>query len=242
MGGLGGQDDMDGIAAGMIECGSGTRRGSIDLEQLRKEIPALGRVIYMNTGSSGPSPRAAQEAEAAASRRIYDDGPALPSSLAYMERILAQARQRLASCLGGTLSKGIVTGTGAGGDTGTVSEAEIALTQSASHGISIVASGLRWRPGDQVIVSRLEHTSGLLPWFHYRRLYGIELVWVPETGSTLDPRTVAAAITPRTRLISISHVSYATGARLPVEEIAEIAARRGRMFSSTGPRRWVQSR
>lgn len=58
------------------------------MAELRREIPALSSVVYMNTGSSGPSPRVAGEAEAAASRRINDDG-ILVRSLPYPRALRA---------------------------------------------------------------------------------------------------------------------------------------------------------
>ncbi len=103
----------------------------------------------------------------------------------------------------------------------------VALLHSTSEAIGTVAAGLRWKPGDEVIVSDLEHISGIAPWLHLERTRGVRVVYLRSEGGTLRPEAVKAALTDRTRLVCISHVSYATGAILPVEEICNIARAAG---------------
>src|SRR5690606_37335432 len=99
---------------------------------------------------------------------------------------------------------------------------EVALTQSCSNGMAVVAAGLDWRPGDEVLVSEeLEHMSGL------ERRRGVVVRTVPARDGAAKAEDFEGAITDRTKLICMSHVAYNTGARLPVEEVARLARERG---------------
>lgn len=101
--------------------------------------------------------------------------------------------------------------------------AEVVLTHSTSEGIGIVAHGLSWQPGDEVITSDLEHLSGIAPWRHLARLYGVRVVYLKSEGGHLSAEAYARAMTERTKLICVSHVSWATGTVLPVAEICRAA-------------------
>lgn len=180
----------------------------MDLTRMRQFIPISEQVIYLNTGSVGPSPEPALQAEADLSRTLAVQGPAAPFLWDHVRNVTDQARQALAAQLGAPPER-------------------IALTHHTSDGINIVAAGLDWRPGDEVVVSALEHASGLLPWWSAARRYGIKVVQAPISGSTLDPDAVFACFTPRTRVLCLSHVSYATGAQLPVARLCRLARERG---------------
>jgi selenocysteine lyase/cysteine desulfurase len=107
-------------------------------------------------------------------------------------------------------------------------ESEITLTPNVTTGANIVANGLAWRPGDEVILSDEEHPGGALPWANLRLREGVAIRQVAvrgDHGRMLEE--LAGLITPRTRLIYVSHVSCVSGTRLPVREIAALARERG---------------
>jgi L-cysteine/cystine lyase len=87
--------------------------------------------------------------------------------------------------------------------------------------------GYPWRAGEELIITNIEHPGGLLPSFLARQRFGIRVkVADVKLGGESVEDTVKAferLITPRTRMIAISHVPYTTGARLPVKEIIEMA-------------------
>jgi L-cysteine/cystine lyase len=91
----------------------------------------------------------------------------------------------------------------------------------------VAIMGYPWQPGEELIISNIEHPGGLLPSFLARQRFGVRVkVANVELGGEPVEDTVKAferLITPRTRMIAISHVSYTTGARLPVKEITEMA-------------------
>lgn len=176
----------------------------MDWEQLRENIPALDGQIYFNTGVSGAPPLQSLEEELHWARYLATSGPGRPDVMEAARERVEQVRQQMARFIGGRAE-------------------EIAFTQSCSDGIALVAAGLRWQKGDEVIVSDLEHVSGLLPWIHLQRRDEIVVRYVTLRKGSLHVDDVAAAISPRTKLICMSHVAYNTGARLPVEDVATLA-------------------
>jgi len=179
-----------------------------DWQALRESIPALREQVYLNTGASGPPPAAVIEEEISWVRRLGETGPARADVFAGVGDVLAQVRSTLAQLIG------------AGTD-------EVALTHSCSEGLSVVAAGLPWRPGDEVLVSDLEHISGLLPWFHLARQAGVVVRKIPVREGRLLVDDVRAALTDRTRLVCMSHIAYNSGAVLPVADVAGLARERG---------------
>jgi cysteine desulfurase/selenocysteine lyase len=111
---------------------------------------------------------------------------------------------------------------------GATSELDLAFLGSASDGINVLASGVRWRPGDNVVSLTREYPSSLLPWLS-RRTEGVELRTVEPRG---DPEAaLAAAIDERTRIVCVSHVSYLTGLRLDLERLADAVHARGAILA-----------
>src|SRR5690606_22066608 len=178
-------------------------------QELRDTIPALRHQTYLNTGVSGPPPAFALEEELRWTRWLAETGPGRPDVMQAAFAELDRVRATLARF------------TGAAAD-------EVALTQSCSNGMAVVAAGLDWRPGDEVLVSEeLEHMSGLLPWYDLERRRGVVVRTVPAREGAAKAEDFEGAITDRTKLICMSHVAYNTGTRLPVEEVARLARERG---------------
>lgn len=176
----------------------------MDWRSLRDSIPALRGQVYLNTGVSGPPPSFAIQEEIDWTRRLAESGPGRADIFGSTFEEVDRVRTTVADLLGAEAD-------------------EIALTQSCSNGIALVAAGMRWERGDEVIVSDVEHISGLLPWYHLQRKYGVVVREVPVTEGRWLVDDVARALSPRTRLICMSHVAYNTGARLPVADVASLA-------------------
>ena len=101
---------------------------------------------------------------------------------------------------------------------GASSTDEIALLKSTSEALSVVAYGLDWSDGDQIIISNQEFPSNRIVWESLRTL-GVELITV-DIDSTENPEAaIIDAITVRTRLLSVSAVQYATGLALDLDLI-----------------------
>ncbi|MBI4789229.1 MAG: aminotransferase class V-fold PLP-dependent enzyme [Chloroflexi bacterium] len=189
----------------------------MDIQSLRAAIPALQHSTYLNTGTFGPLPRAVSDELAAGYVLVAEHGAFSPVVRQQIERDgYERARARVAALLN-------------------VSSDELALTRSSSDGICIVAYGLDWKPGDEVVISDQEHPSGEMPWFVLHKRYGVNVRVArvaPEPSETL--RNFADAITPRTRLVFASHVCCTTGERLPVKDICALAHARNVLAAIDG--------
>ncbi len=91
---------------------------------------------------------------------------------------------------------------------------------------SSVAEAIAWEPGDNVVVTDLEFPSNVLPWLRLKER-GVEVRVVSSAQWRLDPQAVATAADARTRAISVSHVSYLSGARLELAPLRAAADAHG---------------
>ena len=109
------------------------------------------------------------------------------------------------------------------------SPGEVALTRNTTEGMNFIANGLDLKPGDQVLISSLEHPAGIHPWKLKEKRCGIQVTEVPLGVPPRDKAEIIdafrQAITPRTRVISISHTVYLTGLIFPLIELCELAHR-----------------
>lgn len=187
------------------------------VEAIRKELPVLERLVYLNTGTAGPLPRRTAAAITAANERQLLDGRA--SFKVYLEEyfpLLDDVRARFARLLGADVG-------------------EIAITHHTTEGMNIAIWGLNWQPGDEIVLTTHEHEAGLLPAYAAARRFGLNLRMV-DTGGDVDKvaAEVIAVLSPRTRLVVMSHVTFTSGAVLPVQAIAEAAHRQGALVAVDG--------
>jgi len=100
---------------------------------------------------------------------------------------------------------------------------QVAFVRNTSDGLSTVANGLAWRPGDNIVTFRNEFPSNVYPWLRARNAYGIEVRMCEEREGRVDVEDLLRLIDARTRIVTISHVQYATGFRADLERIAKAA-------------------
>jgi L-cysteine/cystine lyase len=171
-------------------------------------FPALmgNDFVYLNSGGSGPPSR-----ETIRAMREADD---LCSGPAYLEGVDFYAHQ------GATYARAREAAARLTG----VNPDDLALTQSTTHGMNLGAFALDWRAGDEIVSSRSEHPGCLVPLHALEKRHDarLRLVEPPITAEKVEE-----AMTSRTRLVSISHVDWATGEVLPLEEISALARDRG---------------
>ncbi|MCC7144912.1 MAG: aminotransferase class V-fold PLP-dependent enzyme [Phycisphaeraceae bacterium] len=104
---------------------------------------------------------------------------------------------------------------------------EIAFTPNTSTGLALVARGLPWRKGDQVVTTAVEFPANRYPWEDLKR-QGVELVEVRQgDDGRIDGEDVLEAITDRTRVVALSHVQFSTGFRMNLRPISDMAHRAG---------------
>jgi selenocysteine lyase/cysteine desulfurase len=106
---------------------------------------------------------------------------------------------------------------------------EITLVPNTTAGINLVAEGLDWRTGDNVVTLADEYPSNLYPWMNLADR-GVETRLVPTADGRVDFDQLADHCDDRTRLITVSWVAFSNGCRRDLKTIGEIAARRGALF------------
>lgn len=107
---------------------------------------------------------------------------------------------------------------------------EIAWTQNTSNSINMVANGLRWQPGDNVVTVQGEFPANVYPWLGLKR-HSVETRFVEKRDGRVCIEDVAAAIDSRTRLLSLSFVDFATGIRADLPSFGELCRERGILFN-----------
>jgi selenocysteine lyase/cysteine desulfurase len=108
---------------------------------------------------------------------------------------------------------------------------EVVLSHNTTEGLNFVTSGLDMKEGDEVVVSNMEHPGSINPWKLKQKRHGIVIKEIPFG---LPPKsvdeivgTIAAAITPRTKIISLGHTVYVSGLISPLKEISQMAHEKG---------------
>ena len=106
---------------------------------------------------------------------------------------------------------------------------EIAFVKSTSHGLSIVAGGLDWKPGDNVLLYEKEFPSNIYPWLHLRKK-GVETKSIPPREGGILIEDIEKLIDSRTRLLAISSVQFANGFRIDLQRLGELCRNKGVLF------------
>ncbi len=169
----------------------------------REEFPVTRELVYLNHAAVAPLCRPAAEAI----RRLAGD-VLLHGSRNYQEWLQTYEALRVAAARLIGAERG-----------------EIALVKNTSEGLSIIANGLGWRPGDKVVGFREEFPANYFPW---KRLEprGVRVEWLSVT----DPLDRIDEACRDARLLAISFVQYLSGYRADLQAIGEICARRGCLF------------
>lgn len=188
------------------------------LTSVRDALPALAAGIYLNTGSVGPMPAEAAAAMAEVAEYELRTGRSHPADLPVLLQRMDEARAAMAAVL-------------------TADVDDIGLTHATTDGMNIGAWGIDWRPGDRVVTTNLEHPGGIGPLYLLRDRLGVDVRIVDVAdGGDRDALLAAfdAAIDERTRMVALSHVLWATGAVLPIADIAAIAHARDALLVVDG--------
>lgn len=181
------------------------------LSDIRSDLPFLAKGIYVDNASISPLPRSIQ----IASDRYND--------LVVEQTRDANALARARFDEGRTMAAKLVGGSPSG----------IAYVQNTSHGLSLVALGLEWKAGDNLVVGEQEFPSNYLCWLQLAS-QGVEIRRISSPDGTLTPDHVRGAIDARTRVVALSHVQFYSGFRVDVAAFAELCSQYGALLVVDG--------
>ncbi|MCY3898489.1 MAG: aminotransferase class V-fold PLP-dependent enzyme [Caldilineaceae bacterium] len=190
---------------------------SPNISAVRSDLPAVLTSTYLNTGSYGPLSRAAATAIEKESRQQLEIG-----------RLSSMGES--GQSIGASLRAGFARVFGCESD-------EVALTHHTTDGMNIATWGVQYRPGDEIVTNTWEHPGGLLPVYAAARRFGLKVRMV-SLNKEDDEETILAkfdrVIGPRTKLVSVAHVSWKTGTILPIDRLARLVHLQGGLLAVDG--------
>lgn len=194
------------IAEGALDLSS---LGRDSLDSMRKHFLLEKNLAYLNNGSLGPCPSHVLQRTLESWKELETN----PVSQGYGPFIkkMEEVRAKAAAFLG------------CGVD-------ELAITSCTTESMNMVAQGLELQSGDHVLTTDHEHAGGAECWRYYARHRGviIDQVNLPSPSAAEEiVELFRKAMTPKTRAISASHVTYTTGLRLPIPLLSELARSKG---------------
>tara|TARA_R110002020_G_scaffold309301_2_gene525308 strand:+ start:145119 stop:146342 length:1224 start_codon:yes stop_codon:yes gene_type:complete len=186
-----------------------------DVSEIRKEFPILSRqvngkpLVYLDNAASAQKPNAVIDKIADQSSTAYAN---VHRGIHTLSNETTEAYEAGREAARGFLNASDIH--------------SIIFTKGATEGINLVASALAGtiEPGDEIVLSVMEHHSNIVPWHFLRERHGAVLRWVGlhEDGS-LDMDALRAAVGPKTRMVAISHMSNVLGTVNDVAEVGRIA-------------------
>jgi cysteine desulfurase/selenocysteine lyase len=106
---------------------------------------------------------------------------------------------------------------------------EIAFIKNTSHGLSIVAEGLDWKPGDNILLYEKEFPSNMYPWMNLQRK-GVNVKVLPSRDGRIDLHDIEELMDAKTRLLALSSVQFANGFRIDLNEVGNLCRRKNVLF------------
>lgn len=176
---------------------------SNDWMALRQEFPTLKKWTYLDVARKYIAPRCQELAV----RSYYEDVYENAGIDAWSADNVALARGEMAQLLGAKPS-------------------EIAFTKNTTEGLVIGAHSLALAPGDNIVLTDMEHVANLWPWKHWQQ-QGVEIRYARNRSGRLPLETFMEQVDKRTRVISTAYVTYGNGYRVNLPELGSECRSRG---------------
>lgn len=177
---------------------------------VRESYTVSPNIINFNNGGVSPQPKVVQDAHI----RYYQFCNEAPSY--YMWRIVDAGREGLRQKLA---------------EVAGVSADEICINRNSTEGLNTVIFGLNLKAGDEVVLSKYDYPNMMNAWKQREKREGIKLVWIDIPQPTEDDKTIvdlyAKAITPKTKIVHVTHQINWSGNIVPVKAIADYAHSKG---------------
>ena len=181
------------------------------LEAIREDLPFLQTRIYVDNAAVSPISRRVQAASDRYNKLIVEQ---LGDAKALSQPVFEKGRALAAKLVGATPQS-------------------IAYVQNTSHGLSLVALGIDWRPGDNLVVCEQEFPSNYLCWVQLAS-QGVEVRRISSADGTLTPDHVRGSMDSRTRLVALSHVQFYSGFRVDLAAFGALCAGHGALLVVDG--------
>jgi len=193
------------------------------LSKPRLRFPALSRLtpsgrplVYLDSAATSLRPEEVIDAGCQFCR-MHDGNPHRGLHMLSQEatEVLEETRQKVAEWIGAPGAKGVV------------------FTRNTTAALNLVARGLEHslQPGDEIVLTEMEHHANLVPWITLAKLKGLKLRYIPiDQNGELVLGTLEELIGPKTRVVSVTHISNVLGTINPVRDIARAAHRAGALM------------
>lgn len=191
-----------------------------DINAIRADFPILSRtvngkpLVYLDNGASAQKPQCVIDAMTQAYSHEYSN---VHRGLHYLSNLATEKYEGVRGIVARFLKA--------------PGEDEIVFTTGTTEGINLVSyawAAPQMQPGDEIVLSVMEHHANIVPWHFLRERQGVVLKWVePEADGALDPQKVLDAIGPRTKLVAVTHMSNVLGTLVDVAAICKGARAAG---------------
>lgn len=189
---------------------------SFNVEKIRNDFPILSRMVndrplvYLDNGASAQKPQVVIDAITKSYSEEYAN---VHRGLHFLSNLATDNYESVR----GIISKFL----------NATSDNNIILNSGTTEGINLIAYSWAMphlKAGDEIILSVMEHHANIIPWHFLRERMGVKLIWVDvDANGYLDPDRVTEAITDRTKLVAITHVSNVLGTIVDVKAITKAA-------------------
>ena len=193
---------------------------NFDIAKIRADFPILSRevngkpLVYLDNGASAQKPQVVIDAISHAYGQEYAN---VHRGLHYLSNLATEKYEGVR----GTIARFL----------GVRDENEIVFTSGATEGINLVAYGWampRMQAGDEIVLTIAEHHANIVPWHFLRERQGVVLKWVEvDANGDLDPQAMIDAISPKTELVAMTHMSNVLGTVFDVKPVIDAAHAQG---------------
>jgi cysteine desulfurase/selenocysteine lyase len=201
----------------MLDKSTQLQAGSYDVESIRADFPILSRhvyedtpLVYLDNGASAQKPYVVVDAVKAAYESEYAN---VHRGLHFLSNLATENYEAARETVRQFVNAASVE--------------EIIFTKNATEALNLVSqsfAGEILSEGDEIVLSIMEHHSNIVPWHFHRERSGVVLKWAPvsEEG-VFDVEAFESLLTPKTKIVAITHMSNVLGTIMPIKEIVSLA-------------------
>lgn len=177
------------------------------VEDIRGQFPHTRELTYLNHAATGP---VSSNVRRAIDTYLEERSVSHVENYFEFEHTIKRTLERIAQLIGTTTD-------------------QVEFVPNTSYGINILAEGYPWEPGDRIAIPSCEFPTNVYPFLHQKRK-GVEVDFIQTREGMFNMDDVRAALTPRTKVVSVSWVQFLSGYRAPLKQIGDLCKERGILF------------